>query len=79
MIEYFKEFNTLMALGIVPIVLAWFGYKSLKLKVDTHNRQKREKHNQTIREQRYEDLDWDNAGDETILEYAVNKIKDRKK
>ena len=79
MIEYIKEFNELFILGIVPLAGIWFGYKSLKLKVADHNRQKREKHNQTLREQRYEDLDWDNAGDDTIIEYAVKKIKERKK
>jgi ubiquinone/menaquinone biosynthesis C-methylase UbiE len=74
----FQEFSNFWAIGIVPIILAWFAYKSLKLKVQARNRVKQENIRQKIHNGEMDEIDWDEAGDETIMSFVGDKLKRKK-
>lgn len=74
--EWAQLFHSYSVAVIVPIVLAYFGYKSLKAKVDAHNREKKKELQRKLDND--DTIDWENAGPETILSWTMNKLKERK-
>ena len=52
-LDWFKEFNAFWGVGIVPIVLAYIGWRSLKLKTESDNRKKLERYRRENREDEF--------------------------
>jgi len=68
-LDYIKEFNLLIIAALVPLGLAWIGYKTMKTKSDAANR---EAQREAIRkEEEY-------AGDETVMQWARKEYTQRK-
>lgn len=65
--QWFESFSGFWIAGILPIVLAWFAWRSLKLKVQQHNKLRREKHEALNKEQSY--------SDDTVLDWARKQMK----
>lgn len=70
----FQEFSNFWAIGIVPIILAWFAYRSLKLKVCARNKQRRDEYLYKLRNGHHEDIDWADIGDDTMTQYVTRKF-----
>lgn len=75
----FQEFSNFWAIGIVPIVLAFFAYKSLALKVQARNRVRQANAKQKIHDGDMNDIDWEEEVDETVMSYVGDKIKGKNK
>ena len=71
-LAWFKEFNAFWVTGIVPLLLAYMAYKSLKLKVQAHNKRKNEKLQESL--ERRDEGDWVNAKDETLTSFVTKKL-----
>lgn len=71
----FREFSDFWVLGIVPIIAMFFAYKSLKLKVEARNRRRQANIKQKIHDGEMDEIDWDEAGDETIMSYVATKLR----
>lgn len=69
--QWFQEFNGFWVAGILPIVLAYFAWRSLKLKVEAENKRRREEFESSGTDEE--------PGEETIYNYVVNHMKKGKK
>lgn len=65
--QWFESFSGFWIAGILPIILAWFAWRSLKLKVQQHNKLRREKYESLNKEQDY--------SDDTVLDWARKQMK----
>lgn len=63
--QWFQEFNAFWVAGILPIVLAYFGWKTVKAKVDAENAKRR---------QEAIDHGEDEPGDKTVLAWARDQM-----
>jgi len=68
-LDYIKEFNLLIIAALVPLGLAWIGYKTMKDKAEAANRQAQR---EAIRKEE------DYAGDKTVMQWARKEYTQRK-
>ncbi len=66
-LQWFQEFNVFWVAGVLPIILAYIGYRSLKTKVDAINR---ERQNSSASNEDDGDI-----GEETILRYMAKRMR----
>jgi len=67
-LDYFKEFNALMIAAVVPIVLAYIGYRTVKAKTEANNRKRRQRYAEENRLAEY--------SDDTIVDFLKKRKKD---
>ena len=67
-LEWFKEINLLVIAALVPLGIAYLGYRSLKLKTERHN---------AIRRKAAEEIGEEPPTDETIMR-VITSFKDKK-
>lgn len=73
----FQDFSSFWIVGVVPIVLAWIGYRSLALKVKASNDARRARIKRKWEEEGK--IFIDSMGDETVMGYVRERMKKRAK
>lgn len=59
--EWFETFSGFWIAGILPIVLAWFAWRTVRLKVQHHNEERKKKYESLNKEQDYKE--------DTVMQY----------
>lgn len=67
-IEWFREFNAWSIGFLLPVILAWIGYKSLRAKTEAANKERRRQYAKENRLSEY--------SDDTIMDFLKKRGKD---
>lgn len=60
-LDWFREFNSFWVAGVLPIFIAYFAWRSLKVKTEADNRERRKRYERENRLDEFSDdtvIDW---------------------